>query len=413
MTAGTLPAAERRWFGHPSGLTILFLTQTWEQFSYYGMRALLIYYMTKALRMDAAQASFIFGLFVAFFYLTPIVGGMVTDAWLGRKRAIIVGAVTMAAGHFLLAFDGWLYAALAVIAIGNGFFLPAVPSQIGDLYANNDPRRSGGYTLYYLGINLGGFLAPFVCGSLGELYGWHWGFGAAGVGMLVGLLIYLAGHRHLPQEPAREPNRRLPLHLFDRQTLRLFLLVGIGVTLFRGAYQQVGSIIALWIDSGVDRDAAGFEIPMTWFQSLNPLFVFALTPLIVALSRRGERPHLPRMATGAVLVAAACFLLAILAETGGAHVSWPWLLLFFFLLTLGELYVLPVGLDLFAGRAPAGARNLAVAAWYFTIFTGSLYSGFIGRYWTAEEPAAFFLLIGLSSVAGAMLLAWIGRRSVP
>ncbi len=407
--------AEKSWFGHPAGLTILFLTQTWEQFSYYGMRAIVVYYMVTDLAMSQAKSSMIFGVYVAFFYLTPMLGGIVTDRWLGRRRAIILGGTIMALGHFLLAFEPLFYAGLAVIVIGNGFFLPAIPAQIGDLYRPGDPRHAGAYNIYYVGINIGGFLAPFVCGTLGELYGWHWGFGAAGVGMVAGLLVYIFGGRYLPPEPPRQPVARSARTRFSRPIILLMLAVGFAATLFRGAYQQVGNTVAIWLESGVDRGVGSLSIPMTWFQALNPLFVFALTPLLLAHWRRGaaagrERPAIARMAFGAALVAASFAMLAALA--GAAHgqpIPWPWLVVFFAVLTLGELYILPTGLYLFDRLAPPGSSAFAIAAWYGTIFTGSLFSGWVGTAWSAMSPAAFFLLLAGCALAGAAILGLLGR----
>ena len=178
---------EPTWFGQPRGLTVLFLTNMWEQFSYFGMRALLVYYMTKQLLIGQAQSSFIYGTYTALAYFTPIVGGVIADRYLGKRKAVIIGASIMALGHFMMASEALFYAALAAIALGNGLFLPSLPSQVGDLYKRDDPRRGWAFNIYYVGINIGGFLAPLICGTLGELYGWHYGFGAAGIGMVAGL----------------------------------------------------------------------------------------------------------------------------------------------------------------------------------------------------------------------------------
>ncbi len=186
------------WFGQPRGLTVLFLTNMWEQFSYFGMRALLVYYMTTTLLFDQEKSSSIYGFYTAFAYFTPIIGGTIADRWLGKRRAVIIGASVMAAGHFMMAFEPAFYFALATIALGNGLFLPTLPSQINDLYSADDPRRPWAYNVYYVGVNVGAFLAPLICGYLGETYGWHYGFGAAGIGMLAGLLIYLWGRKYLP-----------------------------------------------------------------------------------------------------------------------------------------------------------------------------------------------------------------------
>ncbi|PQM28195.1 MFS transporter [Sphingopyxis lindanitolerans] len=407
--------AEKSWFGHPAGLTILFLTQTWEQFSYYGMRAIVVYYMVTDLMMSQAKSSMIFGVYVAFFYLTPMLGGVITDRWLGRRRAIILGGAIMALGHFLLTFEPFFYAGLAVIVVGNGFFLPAIPAQIGDLYQPGDPRHAGAYNIYYVGINIGGFLAPFVCGTLGELYGWHWGFGAAGVGMLAGLLLYILGGKYLPAEPVRQPAVKTARTRFSRRIILLMLAVGFATTLFRGAYQQVGNTVAIWLESGVDRGIGDLSIPMTWFQALNPLFVFALTPLLLGHWRRRaaagrERPAIGRMALGAALVALSFAMLAALAAIAhGQPILWPWLVAFFAVLTLGELYILPTGLYLFDRLAPPGSSAFAIAAWYGTIFTGSLFSGWVGTAWSAMSPPAFFLLLAGCALAGAAILGLLGR----
>jgi POT family proton-dependent oligopeptide transporter len=200
---------EQTWFGQPRGLTVLFLTNMWEQFSYYGMRALLVYYMTKQLLLGQAHASFIYGTYTAGAYFTPILGGLIADRVLGKRRAIVLGGAIMCAGHFMMTFEPLFYAALATIAIGNGLFLPCLPSQVGDLYKPDDQRRGWAYNVYYVGINIGGFLAPLICGTLGEVYGWHYGFGVAGIGMGLGLVIYLSGQRHLPPNasPPAPPRR--------------------------------------------------------------------------------------------------------------------------------------------------------------------------------------------------------------
>jgi POT family proton-dependent oligopeptide transporter len=412
-------AAPSNWFGQPRGLTILFLTNMWEQFSYYGMRALLVYYMTKQLLISQQHSSFIYGTYTAFAYFTPIVGGAVADRYLGKRRAVIIGASTMAAGHFMMAFEPLFYFALATIALGNGLFLPSLPSQINDLYGPDDPRRGWAYNVYYVGVNVGGFLAPLICGTLGETYGWHYGFGAAGVGMLTGLVIYLAGARYLP--PSRSPAAILPAEALEhrrgsrRDTFTLLLAVGLAVTVFRGAYEQVGNTVALWI-AGADRHFGSVEIPMTWFQSLNPLLVILMTPFLLArwkhqASAGREQSPLQKMASGALIAAGAYALLAVASAfyPGGAH--WVWVAAFFVVLTLGELYILPTGLGLFARLAPPKLGATTVAAWYLAIFTGSMTAGLIGSCYSRMQPAFFFIILaGVASLSAAMLLS-LDRRA--
>jgi POT family proton-dependent oligopeptide transporter len=408
------------WFGQPRGLTILFLTEMWEIFSYYGMRSLLVYYMTKQLFIGQEKASFIYGTYTAMAYFTPILGGVIADRWLGKRRAVIIGGSIMAAGHFMMAFEPSFYFALATIALGNGLFLPSLPSQINDLYRADDPRRSWAYNVYYVGINLGGFLAPLVCGTLGEFYGWHWGFGAAGVGMLMGLAVYVLGGKYLPEQ-ARIARAAAPAaasaapaaraHDY-RSTLVLLFAIGLAVTVFRGAYEQVGNTVALWADSGVDRATSLLTIPMTWFQSLNPLLVFLMTPLLLARWRRQgaagrAQSSMRKMATGSLMVAAAYLLLAAVAfESGTGRASWIWLVLYFVIFTLGELHILPTGLGLFARLAPAGFGATTVAAWFLAIFSGSFAAGAVGALWSATTHARFFVLLtGIAALAAGMLFA--------
>lgn len=410
---------EANWFGQPRGLTILFLTNMWEQFSYYGMRALLVYYMTKQLLISQEHSSFIYGAYTAFAYFTPIVGGAIADRYLGKKLAVIIGASTMAAGHFMMAFEPMFYVALATIAVGNGLFLPSLPSQINDLYGPDDPRRGWAYNVYYVGVNVGGFLAPLICGTLGEVYGWHYGFGAAGVGMLAGLIIYLAGQRYLPagKTPATivPPASAIESGASNRDTYLLLLGVGLSVTVFRGAYEQVGNTMALWIE-GVDRTLGSFVIPMTWFQSLNPLLVIVMTPFLLARWKReadAGREHSPlqKMALGATVVGSAYALIAAASVLypGGAH--WIWIAAFFVVLTLGELYILPTGLGLFARLAPPKFGATTVAAWYLAIFAGSITAGYVGSWYSHLSPPVYFLLLtGIALTSAAMLLA-LDRRA--
>ncbi|HEX7915459.1 peptide MFS transporter [Rudaea sp.] len=401
---------EPNWFGQPRGLTILFLTEMWEIFSYYGMRALLVYYMTKQLAFAQEKSSLIYGAYTSMAFFTPILGGILCDRWLGKRRSVIIGGATMAVGHFMMAFVPLFYPALATIALGNGLFMPSLPSQINDLYRPDDPRRSWAYNVYYVGINLGGFLAPLVCGTLGEFYGWHVGFGAAGIGMLLGLIVYLLGGKYLPepQPTPRESGNAPPLRN-GKQTFLLLLGVGLAVTVFRGAYEQIGNTVPLWSDAGVDRAFGSMTIPMTWFQSLDPLFVFLMTPLLLAFwQRRAQRgkvsSSMRKMASGALLVAISYLLLALAARLAGdGRAHWLWLVAYSVVFTLGELYVLPTGLGLFARLAPPSLGATTVGAWYLCIFSGSLAAGFVGTLWSHASHAAYFVLLALIAGVAALL----------
>ncbi|HEY2780722.1 MAG TPA: peptide MFS transporter [Steroidobacteraceae bacterium] len=412
------------WFGQPRGLTILFLTEMWEIFSYYGMRALLVYYMTKQLLIGQEKASLIYGTYTAMAYLTPIFGGIIADRWLGKRRAVIIGGSIMAAGHFMMASEPLFYLALATIALGNGLFLPSLPSQIDGLYRPDDPRRSWAYNVYYVGINIGGFLAPLICGTLGEFYGWHWGFGAAGVGMLAGLVIYVLGGKYLPEQ-ARAPKvgaapaasaastaaTAKPASHY-RSTFILMFAVVVSVTVFRSAYEQFGNTVPLWADAGIDRTTAVMTIPMTWFQALDPLLVIVMTPLLLAHWRRRAKlgstgSSMRKMALGALIVAGAYLLLSVIAfSAGSGRASWLWLVLFFVIFTLGELYILPTGLGLFARLAPLGFGATTIAAWFGAIFAGSFLAGVVGTLWTGTSHAMYFIILAaISTLAAGMLFA--------
>lgn len=411
LVAGPAPP-ERRLFGHPPGLAVLALTQMWEVFSFYGMRALLVYYMTKQLLIDQERASLVYGLYSAFVYFTPILGGPIADRWLGRRRAVILGGAIMALGHFMMASENLLYPALATIVIGNGLFLPNLPSQILGLYRSDDPRRGSAFNIYYVGINVGGFLSPLVCGFLGETYGWHYGFTAAGIGMAVGLTTYVLGTRHLPPETPRAVVGAAADRGYSRQALILLLAVALAVVVFRIAYEQTGNTVALWADSSVDREVSpgGWAIPMTWFQSINPLLVVVMTPFLVAhwtaIARVGREPApLQKMALGAAIVAGAFLLAAALAAYAGAgRIGWLWLAAFFVVLTVGELYILPIGMALFGRLAPPRAVGTTVATWFLASFAGNLCAGVVGMLWSRIGHAPFFVLSAAAAATAAGIL---------
>ena len=414
--------APSNWFGQPRGLTILFLTNMWETFSYYGMRALLVYYMTKHLLISQQHSSLIYGTYTSFAYFTPIVGGAIADRYLGKKWAVIIGATTM--GHFMMAFEPLFYFALATIAVGNGLFLPSLPSQINDLYGPDDPRRGWAYNVYYVGVNVGGFLAPLVCGTLGELYGWHWGFAAAGLGMGIGLVIYCSFLRLLPPEPNRtllaaeaQPDAAPVI----REHVAILLLMVAMVVLFRIGYEQSGNVIALWVSDRTDRSLDLFgstlTIPATWFQSINPLLIILGTPLLIAFWRRRKRhetiPHLlKRMSFGCVVATAAMVVMVAAALSSGpegARVSSLWVFGYFVLLTLGELLVIPVGLTLVETLAPIRFASMAMGAWYIAKFLGSLLAGFMGAFWLVIPPWTFFSLGVISTLVAAVCLFAMAR----
>ncbi len=439
-TAG-FDSQPKQLFGHPRALAFLFATEMWERFSYYGMRALLVLYLVKYLLLPGHSeqviglaslksgleamfgplgtqpfASQIYGLYTGLVYLTPILGGLIADRVLGQRRTVIIGACLMAIGHFMMAFEPLLLFALLTLILGNGAFKPNISTQVGGLYAPGDPRRDGAYSIFYVGINLGAFLAPLVCGTLGERWGWHYGFAAAGVGMLIGLGIYLRGLRELPPDELAKAKaahtEHKPLSAADWRAIIALLILFLPNTLFWATYEQQGNTVALWVDSYTDRSVNLFfwrgEIPVTWFQAFNPFMIFAFTPFIVAFWARQasagrEPPTVTKMAIGCFGVALANLVLAVAAlQLGGdAKSSWLWLLAYFAIITTGELYLSPTGLSLVSKVAPAHVLSLMMGVWLATSFVGNFLAGWLGSFWSSMDKPNFFLMIaGVAAFAG-------------
>jgi POT family proton-dependent oligopeptide transporter len=436
-------------FGHPRGLTFLFTTEMWERFSYYGMRSLLVLYMTKYLLLPdhagsvaglsalrhALEAVFgplgvqpfasnIFGLYTGLVYFTPILGGLLADKVLGRRYTVVIGAALMAVGHFMMAIEHLFIFALLVLILGNGCFKPNISTQVGGLYAPGDPRRDRAYSIFYVGINVGAMLAPFVCGTLGERVGWHYGFAAAGVGMCIGLCIYLYALPMLPQDELHKSAaiERPPLSRDEWRSIAGLLVLFVPLTLFWATYEQMGNTTILWIDKNVDRtiDLFGWnwQIPTTWFLGVNPLLIVAFTPFVVLLwkrqaERRTEPSTITKLTLGCFGVTAAELIRAFAAFNAGAgQASWLWVLASIAIITVGELYLSPVGLSLVTKVAPARILSMMMGIWLATSFTGGFLAGYIGSFWSRMEPAQFFLLIaGISALAGVMIFAcrWLLR----
>jgi len=422
-SAGTSKPA-RTLFGHPPGLTVLFTTQMWAEFSFFGLQALLVYYMTKHLGFSQAKSSLIYGAYGAAAFFSPFIGGIIADRWLGRFRSVILGGTLMMLGHFAMAFEALLFPALFLVAIGNGLFLPPLAIQVGDLYAADDPRKAHAFSAYYMGINLGAVLAPLVCGTLGELYGWHWGFAAAGVGMAIGLIIYTSFSRMLPPELKRSEiaaEARASAAPVVREHVVMLLLMVAMVVLFRVGYEQSGNVIALWVADRTDRsiDLLGLTIPATWFQSINPLLIIVGTPLLIRIWKKGRVKEtvshlLRRMAVGCLIATAAMLVMVFAAiDSGpdGARVSALWVLAYFILLTLGELFVLPVGLTLIATLSPVRFAATAMGGWYIAKFLGSLLAGFMGAYWLVIPASAFFGLGMASTLIASICLLGLSRAT--
>ncbi len=437
-------AARPDLFGHPRGLSFLFATEMWERFSYYGMRSLLVLYMVRHLLLPAQAgnvaglaslraaleavfgplavqplASQIYGFYTGLVYLTPIFGGLLADRLLGQRRTVILGAALMAAGHFMMAFEHFFLFALLLLILGSGCFKPNISTQVGSLYAEGDRRRDRAFSIFYVGINLGAFFSPLVCGTLGEEVGWHYGFAAAGVGMTVGLLVYLAATPTLPQDAfAARATAAAPLTRADRQAIGAILALIIPTSLFWATYEQQGNTIVLWASRYTDRHLFGaFDIPVTWFQAFNPFMIFAFTPFVVALWRwqgRHEPSTVMKMAIGLFLNAASWLIMLAAAHAAGsgqehAQASWLWLLAFFVVITVGELYLSPTSLSMVTKVAPASLLSMMMGVWLAANFIANLLAGYLGTYWSSMSKDGFFLLLALISAGAGLVIVALHR----
>ena len=421
-------------FGHPRGLAYLFATEMWERFSYYGMRALLVLYMLNFLfnsqhdREVIGLASFqralelvfgplapqplasqIYGFYTGLVYLTPILGGFLADRILGQRRTVVIGATLMAIGHFMMAFERLFLIALVFLILGNGAFKPNISTQVGSLYPPGDRRRDRAFSIFYVGINLGAFLAPLICGTLGEELGWHYGFAAAGIGMTFSLIIYLIATPHLPDDAFAR--RALPAEGLDGNAWRsitALCLLFVPVSLFWATYEQQGNTITLWADQFTDRRIIGTEIPVTWFQAFNPFMIFAFTPLVVAFWRRqgpNEPSTITKLAIGCLINALAYLVMVVAALIAGdGKASWLWLFLFFVTITIGELYLSPTSLSLVTKIAPKPLLSMMMGVWLATSFVGGFLAGYLGTFWSAMDKSSFFLMLALISLAAGIAI---------
>lgn len=422
--------------GHPRGLAYIAFTEAWERFSFYGMQALLILYMTGHLlqpgviegvagfaafraAMQAvfgelspqALASQIFGLYIGLIYFTPILGGLIGDRLTGRTRAVLAGAVLMAAGHFMMAFEASFLPALAALIAGSGLLKGNLAAQVGNLYARDDRRRDRAYTVYVTAINVGAFIAPLVCGTLGELYGWHYGFGVAGVGMLVGIAIYVSGRRHLPPDDLARDRPHARLAPGDGRVI-LGLLVLLAITsVFWTVQAQIWNVYPLWLRDHVDRGLPfDLMVPVTWFQALDSLAVLVLAPVMIAFwrwqgSRAREPADLAKIARGCAWYGASCLLLAVghwLAGGTGVWLLWP--VIFHFTVGVGYLYAAPIALSLVSRAAPAAVNAMVVGAYYLGIFVGGIFSGWLARFYEPLGPVPFWALHASIGIGGGLLI---------
>ncbi len=429
---------DQSFFGHPRGLAYLAFTEAWERFSFSGMQTLLVLYMVGHLLLPgevenvigfeslrsflemlygklAAQplSSAVFGLYTGLVFFMPVFGGLLGDRWFGQHAMVMAGAVFMTVGHFMMAFEASFLIALALLILGSGCLKGNISKQVSGLYEDQDRRRTDGFQIFSMAINTGVIVAPFICGTLGEIYGWHYGFGAAGIGMMIGLAIYVAGHKYLPPDFQRDgPGTAGPVLPEDRRLLLVLLLVFVTTTCFLVAAGQLGNVYNLWLRDHVDRGIGSYVIPVTWFQSLTPLFSVAATPLVIALWRRQSQQRMEpalftKIGLGLVMAAGGLFLLGFLSDFEG--IDWWWVLPAHLLVCFAYIFVYPVGLALFSRAAPAGARATYIGIFFLTSFVASNLVGYTGGFYATLTPTAFWALHGLIGLGGAMLVLATGR----
>ena len=454
--ATIVTSAKAEFAGHPKGLYVLFFAEMWERFSYYGMRALLIFYLTQHWLFNDEKASVIYGAYTALVYIAPVLGGYLADKYLGQRKAVLFGAVLLTIGHFLMAFEGdpalgqanpminVFWAALAFIIVGSGFLKANISVIVGQLYPRTDVRRDGAYTIFYMGINVGAAVGTIIAGYLGQTYGWAYGFGAAGFGMLLGLIVFIMfkplllgkGESTVP-EKLEQPFMGMKFEWFlylvgflavavtwwlvqnqaivgsilgvfggilvayvvwqaikigghDRDRIFAAMFLIIGSILFWALFEQAGSSLNLFTDRYVDR--AGVDASI--FQSINPIYIILLAPIFAALwtwlGRKGLEPSTPAKFGLALIQLGAGFLVLVLgAQSVGMENMVPVLFIFliYLLHTTGELCLSPVGLSAMNRLAPAHMASLIMGTWFFASATGNFVAGLIAAA-TGSEAAS-------------------------
>lgn len=429
--AAALPA-DRAFLGHPKGLGYLAFAEAWERFSYYGMQSLLILYMAKQLLLPghveniaffkefsslyggltgAPLASAIFGSYAALVYFTPTLGGIIADRWTGKRRAVLAGAILMAIGHFLMAFEvSFLFALLALI-IGCGLFKGNLASQIGSLYQDGDLRRADAFQIYYLAINAGVIISPLVTGTLGEKVGWHWGFGAAGVGMLIGLAIYVAGQKYLPSEHRGARNKsapRTPMTRDDWLMLGVLLAIIPVLAVALLPNQEIFNAYLLWADRDFALQFMGDKLPTTWLITYDAVVsVSCLAGVAIFYRWYGKRWAEPdefsKMIIGTAFAVGGmlCLYLAAVTTPPGGKIGLAWPALFHLVNAIGFAHVLPVSLALFARLAPKPIEATVIGLFQMSFFLANAAVGYIGGLFETMAVTQFWLLhAGLAGGAG-------------
>ena len=416
---------DRSFLGHPKGLGYLAFTEAWERFSFYGMQALLVLYMTKVLLLPGhveniamfaqfrtlyggldgqALASAIFGTYAAGVYLTPILGGFLADRILGKRKTVLLGGITMAAGHFLMAFEFSFLLALLCLVLGSGMFKGNIASQVGALYGPKDLRSADAFQIFYLGINAGVIASPLIVGTLGEVYGWHYGFGAAGVGMLIGLAIYIAGQKYLPQDHLKPQKKSTavaaPKMQADDWPALIALLVLIPVLAIAIVpNNQIFNAYLVWGDQQFDLYWAGEKLPTTWLVTLDAVVSVSFLALVAMFYRWfgkhwREPDEISKIIIGSLFSVGGmlCLYMAAATQVPGQKIGLAWPVTFHIVNSIGFAHMLPVSLALFAKVAPKAINATVIGLYYFAFFIGNSLVGWVGGFYETMATTDFWLM---------------------
>ncbi|SFD43610.1 proton-dependent oligopeptide transporter, POT family [Bacillus sp. 491mf] len=439
---------------HPPGLYLLFFTEMWERFSYYGLRGLLTLYLTTALingglGFSKSWALTIYGFYTGACYFTPLIGGFLTDRYLGRRLAITLGGITIAIGNitlFALQSQLGLYLGLAFIIIGNGFFKPNISTLVGELYAENDSRRDGAFTIFYMGINVGSFLAPLVCGYLSEdlfkttvdgvmHYGFRYGFLAASIGMIIGQILFVTLSNRFLGDIGKKPTAALqtgtgnktagntPLTKKEKQHTAVIIIITCFVVFFWAGFEQAGSSLTLYTNSFVDRSIFGWEIPTSWFQSVNPLFIILLAPIVsafwtkLASTKRGDLKVPTKMALGMILLGIGYMVLVVATLKTGSNeqqitekANLLFIVFTYLFHTLGELFLSPVGLSMVSALAPIKLASLLMGVWLASTGVANILGGQLANFTTSLGYSEVFAIIGAVAIFLGCILLLLSKK---
>lgn len=441
--------------GHPKGLYLLFFTEMWERFSYYGMRGILMLYLTKTLlegglAIEPENAALIYGFFTGFVYFTPLIGGWIADTFWGQRKCITIGGITMMLGQFVLFAINThlgLYLGLFLLIIGNGFFKPNISTLVGQLYGEKDPRRDAAFSIFYMGINLGAFLAPLVIGFLAEDYfttkdasgailtfGYKYGFLASGIGMLLGQLVFNTwAQKYLGEigvhaangkksQALEEGQVKKPLTKEEKERITVIFVFFTFAIFFFAGFEQAGSSITLYTDKFINREVGGFLIPTTWFQSVNPIFIVLLAPLFGMFwtSKFGTRLTTPlKMGLGMILLGIGFFfMLGAIAERGGdvqdtaIKANIMWLVMTYFVHTIGELCLSPVGLSVVTKLSPPKLASVLMGVWLLSSFFANVIGGLMASSVESLGAQKIFTVISGFVILCGLLMIVLNKKLV-